>query len=218
MGNKNLVVTIGREYGSGGRIVGEKLAGELGLNYYDEEILKLTSEKSAIGEQYFRLADEKAGNNLLYRIVGGLKPDLTEPSIHDRIMSKDNLFLFQSSVIRQLAAEESCVIVGRAADYILDQEEELEGLIKIFVYADRPKRIERVMEVDCIDEERAKKRIRKIDKERKEFYKYYTGRDWRNLKNYDLPINTTKFDLDETVELIKAYIRLKGFQIPENVR
>ena len=77
---KHFVITIGRQYGSGGRVVGETLAKELGIHFYDEEILKMTSEKSAVGEQYFRLADEKAGNNLLYRIVSDMKPDLSEPS------------------------------------------------------------------------------------------------------------------------------------------
>ena len=82
---KKLVLTINREYGSGGRIVGKRLSQELGINFYDEEILRLTAEKSAVGEQYFRLADEKAGNNLLYRIVSGMKPSMGTPSIGDRL-------------------------------------------------------------------------------------------------------------------------------------
>lgn len=212
--NKKLVITINREYGSGGRIVGKKLSEDLGIHFYDEEILKLTAEKSAVGEQYFRLADEKAGGNLLYRIVSGIKPSMGEPSVGDRfVTSPENLFKFQSAVIRQLAAQESCIIVGRAADYILYQEENLEGLIRVFVYADEVRRVERVVEVDCIDEMRARKRIRKIDKERKDFYFYFTGEDWRDVRNYDLPINTTSFDLDQTAELIKSYIRLKGYDI-----
>ena len=156
MGNKNLIITIEREYGSGGRIVGRKLAEELGLHFYDDEILKMASEKSAVGEEFFRLADEKAGNNL-------------------------------------------------------DQDEEIENLVRIFVYADRVRRVQRVMEVDCISEERAKKRIRKIENERKNYYKYFTGNDWKNMKNYDLPINTTRLGLDETAELIKEYVKLRGY-------
>lgn len=214
MANKNLIITIEREYGSGGRIVGKRLAEELGIHFYDDDILKLASEKSAVGEQFFRLADEKAGNNLLHRLSGSRKVDvLSEPSPNDKLTSPETLFRFQSSVIRELAHEESCVIVGRAAGYVLDQDEDVEGLIRIFVYADKVKKVQRVMEVDCIDEERAKKRIKKIEKERKEYYKYFTGYEWHNIKNYDLPINTTKFDLNETTELIKAYIRLKGFEI-----
>ncbi|MEG2870801.1 MAG: cytidylate kinase-like family protein, partial [Clostridium sp.] len=211
MGNKNLIITIEREYGSGGRIAGKKLAEELGLHFYDDEILKLTSEKSAVGEQFFRLADEKAGNNLLYKLGAGRKLDISEkPSSTAKLTTPENLFKFQSSVIRELANEESCVIVGRAAGFVLDQDEEMERLIRIFVYADKVKKVQRVMEVDCIDEERAKRRIKKIEQERKAYYKYFTGSEWHSMKNYDLPINTTKLTFDETAELIKMYIGLKG--------
>lgn len=213
MGNRNLIITIEREYGSGGRIIGKKLAEELGIHFYDDDILKLASEKSAVGEQFFRLADEKAGNNLLYKLGTGRKLDLSaEPSPKENLTTPENLFKFQSSVMKELAEEESCVIVGRAAGYVLGQEEEIECLIRIFVYADKVKKVQRVIQVDCIDEEKAKRRIKKIEKERKEYYKYFTGSEWHNMKNYDLPINTTTFELDEAVELIKTYIHLKGFE------
>jgi cytidylate kinase len=202
MGNRNLIITIEREYGSGGRIVGRKLAEDLGIHFYDDEILKLTSEKSAIGEEYFRLADEKAGNNLLHRIVGRKLDFTEEPVLSGNVTAPENLFRFQSSVIRELAREESCIIVGRAAGYVL---------IRIFVCADKVRRVQRVMEVDAIDEERAKRRIKKMEKSRREYYKYFTGSEWHNMKNYDLTINTTNLDLDQTAELVKDYIRLKGF-------
>ena len=97
MKEKHFVITIERQYGSGGRLTGKRLADELGIHFYDEEILKVTSETSAIGEQYFRLADERAGNNLLYRIVTGMKPELTEPDKNGhKITSPENLFRFQS--------------------------------------------------------------------------------------------------------------------------
>lgn len=212
MSNQNLIITIEREYGSGGRIVGKRLSEELGIHFYDDDILKLASEKSAVGEQFFRLADEKAGNNLLYKLGAGRKLDLSsEPSPKDKLTTPENLFKFQSAVIRELAAEEPCIIVGRAAGYVLAQEEEIERLIRIFVYADKVKKVQRVMEFDCIEEEKAKRRIKKIEKERKEYYRYFTGSEWHNMKNYDLPINTTRLDLDETAELIKSYINIKGF-------
>ena len=94
---------------------------------------------------------------------------------------------------------------------MLDQEEDLERLIQIFVCADKVRRVQRVMEVDAIDEERAKRRIKKMEKSRREYYKYFTGSEWHNMKNYDLAINTTNLDLDQTAELVKDYIRLKGF-------
>ena len=116
MGNKNLIITIEREYGSGGRIVGRKLAEELGLHFYDDEILKMASEKSAVGEEFFRLADEKAGNNLLHRLTGAKKADVFgKPSLKGDVTSPDNLFKFQAMVMRELAEQEPCVFVGRAA-------------------------------------------------------------------------------------------------------
>ena len=114
MSSRHFVITVERQYGSGGRLTSERLARELGIHFYDEDILKMTSETSAIGEQYFRLADEKAGNNLLYRIVTNIKPDLTEPAQNGHnITSPENLFRFQSSVIRKLAA--SALSLGAAA-------------------------------------------------------------------------------------------------------
>ena len=211
MDKKNLVITIERQYGSGGRVTGKRLAEELGIHFYDEEILKMTSEESAIGEQYFRLADERAGNNLLYKIVGGLRDSLAKPSTKDDITSPDNLFRFQSDVIRNLAKAESCIIAGRCADYVLDAE----GIdvIKLFVYADMPTRIQRVIDVDGVDEEEAVKRIRKIDRERKRYRKYFTGKEWDDMTNYDLPINATKIDLDQLAQLGKCYIKIRGYDI-----
>ena len=120
MGNKNLIITIEREYGSGGRIVGRKLAEELGLHFYDDEILKMASEKSAVGEEFFRLADEKAGNNLFHRLAGAKKADVFgKPSLKGDVTSPDNLFKFQAMVMRELAEQEPCVFVGRAAGYVL---------------------------------------------------------------------------------------------------
>ena len=172
----------------------------------------MTSEESAIGEQYFRLADEKAGNNLLYRVVGGLRDSLGKPSSKN-LTSKENLFKFQSEVIRKLAREEACIIVGRCADYILEAEPDV-NVIRLFVYADMPTRIRRVMEVDgVLDPDEAVRKIRRIDKERREYYKYFTGREWGDMTLYDLPINTTNLSLDQLADLVKFYIRMRGFEI-----
>lgn len=208
MKNGNLIITIGRQYGSGGRIIGKKLADDLGMHFYDQEILKMTSEISAVGEQYFRLADERAGHNLLYKIVGGLRTSLAEPSVNEDITAPENLFRFQSSVIRKLAQEEPCVIVGRCADYILEAAGH-ENLIKLFIYADIPTCIKRVTDVDGLDTKESLKRINKVNRERKEYHHYYTGRDWEDMQHYDLPINTSKIDLDQAVYLIKEYIKIR---------
>lgn len=212
MSKNHFVITIGRQYGSGGRIVGKMLAEDLGIHFYDEEILKMTSETSAIGEQYFRLADEKAGNNLLYRIVKEMKPDLYLPKKDEKLTTPENLFRFQSEVIRKIAAEETCIIAGRCGDYVLEQEN-LDQLIRVFVYANMDTRVRRVMDVDKVDEKEALKRIKRIDKERKEYHRYFAGRDWMDMEHYDLPINSSRLEFDQMVVLIKDYIRLKGFEI-----
>ena len=193
MDKSKLVITIERQYGSGGRIVGKKLAEELGIPFYDDEILSMTAEKSAVGEKYFRIFDE--------------------PKTEGDVTSPDNLFRFQSEVIRELAAAESCVIVGRCADYILETAGK-EDLVKIFVYADIPTCVRRTQETDGItDTKEALNKLNKITKQRKSYHKYFTGKEWEDVTNYDLPINASKLELDQVVELIKDYIRMIGYDI-----
>lgn len=212
MSKKHFVITVERQYGSGGRLTAERLAKELGIHFYDEEILKMTSETSAIGEQYFRLADEKAGNNLLYRIVTSMKPDLNKPMRDGaKMTTPENLFRFQSQVIRRLASEESCIIVGRCGNYVL--QDQLEDVVRIFVYADTVTRIRRVIEVDQVDEKEALRRMRRIDKERVEYHRYFTGREWMDMESYDLPINASRIDYDQMIQLIKDYMILRGYDL-----
>ena len=206
---KKLVITIGRQYGSGGRTVGKNLAESLGIPFYDEEILRITSEKTAIGEQYFRLADEKAGSNLLYKIVDSLKPRLGKPSLEEDIVSPENLFRFQSQVLVDLAEQESCIIAGRCANVVL--REAGKEHVAFFVYAAMEKRIERTMDYCKVDEEEAKKRIKKIDRERREYHKYYTGEDWMKVDNYDLMINASRIDYQEMEVLMRNYLEMKGY-------
>ncbi len=214
MADKKFIITIGREYGSGGRTVGKKLAEELGVHFYDDdEILKLTSERSAIGEQYFRLADEKAGNNLLYKIFDSMKPELGEPKVGEKMTSPENLFRFQAKLIREIAdRDESCIIAGRAADFILEEDHKDE-LIKIFVFAPFETKIKNSMKVYNIDHAEAEKRVRKINKEREGFYYYYTGKNWMDMTNYDVTINSEKINFDQVGQIIKGVMSARGFQI-----
>lgn len=207
---KQFVITIGRQYGSGGRLVGKRLAESLGINFYDENILKITSEKTAIGEQYFRLADEKAGDNLLYRIVKNMKPDIQEPNLDTDITSPENLFRFQAQVIREIGKTETCIIAGRCSNYVL-AEAGVENRIDMFVHADMATRIRRVMDLLKVDEEEAIQRIRRIDKERSAYHLYYTGSQWMDPENYDIMINASRIDYDEMEILMREYIRMRGF-------
>lgn len=209
---KKFVITIDRQYGAGGRAVGKALAEELGVHFYDEEILKITSETSAIGEQYFRLADEKAGNNLLYKIFDSVRPTIGEPKVGEKMTAPENLFRFQAKIIREIAERESCIIAGRAADYILG-EAGRKDLIRIYVYADLPKKTERIMDLEKVGEETAREHVLKIDKERTEFYHYYTGKDWGDMQNYDLCINSSDIDYTQMAEVIKDYMRTRGYEL-----
>lgn len=205
MSEKKRIITIGRQYGSGGSEIGKKLAQALGVHCYDKDILRMNSSESGIKESYFHLADERAGNKLLYKIVSGLTPEQGAPSFGSDLVSADNLFRFQSEVIRKLAAEEaSCVFIGRCADYIL---EGTENLVRVFLYADMEARIERIREKKFYEEKDIVKNIRRIDKERRDYHRYYTGRSWEDIENYDLMINTTRLGVDGTVEAILDYIR-----------
>jgi len=210
--DKKLLVTIEREYGSGGRIVGKTLSEQLHIPYYDDDILKMASEQSAIGEQYFRMNDEKLGNNILKKIVGGVRNSLGKPSIDEKITNPDNLFRFQSEVIRGLAGQQSCILIGRCSDFVLQSCENME-FISAFVYCDLPTKVKRVTEIDGVDTKEALSRVIKIDKARRDYYKYYTGEEWSDVMHYDCPVNTTRISFDQAVELIKDYIRMRGYDI-----
>ena len=207
MGDKKLIITIGRQYGSGGNEIGRKLAEELGIDFYDKN-----SDESGIKESYFHLADEKAGSRLLYRIVSGMTPEMREPSFGSDLISADNLFRFQSEVIRKLAEEQSCVIVGRCADYVLEDADDIE-LVRVFIYADMDARIRRVREKELYTPEDVRKNVKRIDKERRNYYRYYTGRGWADPENYDLLINTSTTGIKGSVRMIEEYIKIRGYKI-----
>ena len=209
MAGKHVVITIGRQYGSGGAEIGKQLAEKLGISFYDKNILRINADESGIKESYFHLADEKAGSRLLYRIVQCLRPEKASPSFGSDLTSADNLFRFQSEVIKKLAEAESCVIIGRCADYILEGTDDL---VRIHLNADLESRKERIKERNP-EETDVLRAIRKVDRERNDYYRYYTGRDWANSENYDLVINTTKPGISGTVSIILAYLRSLGYEV-----
>lgn len=205
---KRLVFAIGRQYGSCGTEIGRKLSEELGIHFYDKNILRMTSDESGIKESYFHLADEKAGSKLLYKIIDNLTPEIKEPSFGSDLVTADNLFRFQSTVIQKLAAEESFVIMGRCAGHVL---EGIEGVIRVFVYADLDSRIKRITDQDLYDPKDVKKNVRRIDRERRDYHRYYAGKDWEDVSNYDLMIDSTKLGIDGSIRLIREYAKISGY-------
>ena len=201
-----IVITIARQYGSGGRTVGEMLAGDLGIKYYDKEILKLASDESGINEGLFEKADEKLKSTPLFRIARkAYNGELIRPE-SDEFTSNDNLFNYQAKIIRDLAQEESCVIIGRCADYIL---RDLPHVVSVFVHAPDEFCIEQSTLKLSLPRREIIRFIQKTDKRKAEYYKYYTGRDWTDARNYDLCLNCGRLGFERCMEEIKAYIKVR---------
>ena len=202
---QHLVITIEREYGSGGRLLGKALSEELGIPYYDDEIIRTASEHAAVGEEYFRLNDEKPGK----RLFGQARDVIGKPRVAGNITNPDNLFRFEAEAIRKMADRGSCIFIGRSADFVLDATEFGE-FVSLFVYCDLTSKVRRVMEVDAVDAEEAMSRIQKINRQRRDYCRYYTGNNWGDPMLYDLPLNTTKLTIPQTAELVKTYLRFRG--------
>lgn len=199
------VITIARTFGSGGKSVGKLLAKELGIKYYDREILRMASDDSGISEGLFGEADEKSKSKVFFGFAKkSHNPRLITPD-SEGFVSDDNLFNYQSKIIRKLADEESCVIMGRCADHILKDNK---NAIRVFCYAPFEDCVRREMEVNQHSEKESRKLITKTDKERASYYKYYTGAEWSDARHYDLCINTSSLRNEEILELIKSFIEV----------
>ena len=207
---EHTVITIARSYGSGGRTLGKLLAEELGIHCYDRELLRMASEQSGINEALFGQVDEKIKSSPLFRISKKIYKGEVLPPDSDDFTSEDNLFNFQAQCIKELARTESCIIIGRCADYVLDG---FDGLVKVYLYADMDYRVERIKELGYYEPKDVKKNIKRIDRERRDYHRYYTGRDWENVENYDLMLNTARLGTEGAVEAVKGYLRLRGYEI-----
>ncbi|MFV0465039.1 MAG: AAA family ATPase [Lachnospiraceae bacterium] len=195
------VITIARSYGSGGRTLGKLLATELGINYYDRELLRLASDESGINEGLFGKVDERLETSPIFRIAKKHYKGVVLSPDSDDFASEENLFNYQAKVIRELAEEESCVIIGRCADYIL---RDFDNVVRLFFYAPREDCIARVMKQNGGSEADIIKKIEKIDKYRADYYKYYTGGlDWYDARNYDFCMDTTSMSYDKLAKLVK---------------
>ena len=200
---KNTVITIGRQYGSGGREIGMKIAELLGISYYDDELISLAAKNSGINSETLSDVDEKATNSLLYTLAMGGSLFGGNAALAYEMPINDKLYLAQSEVIKELAQKEPCVIIGRCADYVL---KEYPSAINIFIYADLEKRAVRVAKNRNIPEAKAKDIIIKTDKQRANYYNYYTSQKWGRIENYDLCIDSGRLSLDKAAEAVVAYI------------
>lgn len=204
MGNK--IYTIGREFGSGGKDVGEALAKRLGIKLYDKELLQRAAKDSGFCEEIFENHDERPTNSFLYSLVMDTysssgyasAPFLDMPLNH-------KVFLAQFDTIKKIAAQESCVIVGRCADYALADNPDC---INIFIHSDMDSRIKMVSKRGNVTENKAKDMIQKQDKQRSSYYNYYTSKKWGDSNNYHLTLDAGKLGIEGCVEMILKYREL----------
>lgn len=202
----NYVITIARGYGSGGRTIGKMLANELGISYYDRELLRIASDESGINESLFAKADEKLKNSLLFKVAKNVyKGELIGPD-SDEFVSNDNLFNYQAKVLKQLAEKESFVVIGRCADFIL---KDYKNVIRIFVHAPLDSCIDTISNMSSMSRKEAEQVITKTDKHRSDYYYHYTGHEWNNATNYDLCLNTKELDFEKCVEIVKQFKNIK---------
>ncbi|MDD3333998.1 MAG: cytidylate kinase-like family protein [Eubacteriales bacterium] len=201
----HFVITIGREYGSGGHEVGSLVAKELGIPLYDKEVLALAAQSSGICKEIFEHHDEKASMSSLFYAtpasgLGGMSFGLQMPM-------NQRVFLAQFEAITKLASEQSCVIVGRCADYVL---RDMAHVTHVFVYASMERRVERIMRVENVDQGKAQELIRKTDKQRKNYYNFFADGNWGLRSNYDLMLRTDGHTTAELAELVVAFAKAKA--------
>lgn len=189
--------------GSGGRTIGKMLSEQLGVKYYDKELIKLASEDSGINEAFFGRVDEKLKTSFI-RKNGVYKGGLIDPSSKD-FTSDANLFNFQAKIIKELADKEPAVIVGRCADFVLSGRKDV---IKLFIYCDEQTAIRNVIDAYGGSEKDASKLIEKTNKDRCAYYKHYTGRNWEDARNYNICLDTSSMDYQTCVDIIKGYISI----------
>jgi len=196
------VITIGRQFGSGGRAIARKLSERLGVPFYDKELLALAADKSGYSEEVLSHVDERATNKFFYTMTHSISAAAALSGTFDMSMN-DKLFLLLSDVIKQKAEEGPCIIVGRCADYVLRGKK---NVCNLFVHLDMEGRKARVSEFDGVSTEKAQKVIEKADKQRAAFYNYYTNRKWGHYRNYHLIIDSG-IGIDKTVDFLEYYVK-----------
>mgnify|MGYP000024110798 FL=1 len=201
----NYVISISREFGSGGRLIGKRLAARLGIPCYDRTLIQKTAEKSGLSPEFIARAEERARSRFHLSITPiGIG---TPAFAHQGVPVSHQAFFAQADVIRELADEGPCVIVGRCSDYVLGDRPEC---LKVFVHADLPSRVTRCVEEYHIPSDDMERRIIQMDRGRANYYNYYTGHTWGDMRRYDLTLNSSTSGIAGAVELICALVRSRA--------
>ena len=201
---QRIVLTVARQYGSGGHDVAKKVSEILDIPFYDREIIGIAAKESGLSENLFDGLEEKPTTSLLYSLVMGIQSGSGAYWRYGDMTSADNVFRIQSQIIRSIAEKGSCVIVGRCGDYILRDDPDL---VKVFIHAGMDFRAKRIMEKKDMKEKVAIDYINKTDKRRGSFYNFYTNKIWGSVDNYDLSIGTDRVGIDNAAQMIVDYIK-----------
>lgn len=199
----NTIITIGRQFGSAGREIGEKVAKKLNIPFYDKELLSRAAKESGFCEEMLTTHDERPTNSFLYNLVMDTYSFGYNSSAFVDMPISHKVFLAQFDTIKKIAAEGPCVIVGRCADYALS---DYENCVHVFIHGDEDVKVKRIMEKYNLKEKAAKDMISKKDKQRQSYYNYYSSKKWGRSDTYDLSINSSKLGIEGTANLIIQYV------------
>ena len=199
------IITIGRELGSGGRTIGKMVANQLGIPYYDRELIDEAAKKSGLTTKYIETAEQKVTSSLLYNIAMGTSYGygILETANNQSLPLSEQIYIAQQQIIKELAKKGSCVIVGRCADAILDNSFDV---LKVFIYADTKERIKRCVTKYNMTADIAKKQIKQSDKARSNHYNIYTDKEWGNRHNYDLMLNSSALGYQKCANAICSVV------------
>lgn len=214
---EKFVVTFARGFGTGGKVIASQLAKELGIHCYENRILTLASQMSGLDENVFKEVNEKMREtNSISSFLRGLPRSKGYIARNEKFVSDDKLFEYQSEIIRGLAQKESCVIVGKCADYVL---RDMPNVVSIYIEAPRDFCVQRTMENMGVSAEVANATIERTDKYRADYYEYYThGNYWTNPVNYDMTLNSQRVGVDNCVKTIEQYLIIKGLITPDMIQ
>ncbi len=202
----NSIITVGRQYGSGGRYVAKLLSEKLGIPYYDKELLAEVAKDSGICQELLEEHDEKNTRNFLFSLMSGTQPFGESGSMYMDMPLNHKIFMAQIDTIRRIADEGPCVIVGRCADYVLRDHP---NVLNVFIKASTEERIKRVIKYYNVDPMKAEEMIKKADKQRAAYYNYYATNTWGDINNYQLCVDTGALGIEGAVELIGRCVELR---------
>ncbi len=205
----HLIVTIARQYGSGGREIGEKVAALLGCKTYDRELITMSAERGNMSEDALHRVDEVAAGSLLYTLAMGSNSYGIHTPFSYHLPINDKLFYLQSDLIRQVAERESAVFIGRCADYVLREQP---CVLRIFIYADEESRVARIMQRHDLPRNKATDMMNKVDHRRATYYNFYTGQKWGKYQNYALTINSSVLGIEGTAKMIADFALAMQYQ------